>query len=198
MSALAVGAVVVAYLAGSIPFGVLFARARGIDLRTVGSGNIGATNVARALGRKMGIVVFLCDAAKGFGPVLAARHFLEGRVEHGPWVVAAVGVAAFLGHLTSPFLLGRGGKGVATGFGVFLALAAAPALIAGGLFVALYAATRTSSIGSLAGATAVPPLLHLFGAPPAFVVAAAAMWALIVVKHRGNIARLLRRTENKV
>jgi acyl phosphate:glycerol-3-phosphate acyltransferase len=196
--ALAVAAVVVAYFAGSIPFGVLFARARGVDLRAVGSGNIGATNVARALGKRLGLLVFLCDAAKGFGPVLGARELFEGRMAASAPVVAAVGVAAFLGHLTSPFLRGRGGKGVATGFGVFLALSPWAALVGGALFLAAYAVTRTSSLGSLLGATAVVPALYLLGADVSWVAAAGLMWALIVFKHRGNIRRLVKREEYRV
>lgn len=198
MVAFAVAAVVVGYLAGSIPFGVLFARARGIDLRKVGSGNIGATNAARALGKRLGIVVFLCDAAKGYGPVMAARWLFEARMMHGASVVAAVGAAAFLGHLTSPFLGGKGGKGVATGFGVFLALSVYPALLGAAAFVLLYALTRISSLGSLAGATVVLPALWYFGADVAYLAVSGFMWVLIVVKHRGNIERLLRREERKI
>src|SRR5262249_41045323 len=111
--------VVAAYLAGSIPFGVLFARARGVDLRQVGSGNIGATNASRALGKKIGALVFLCDAAKGTAPVLLARWRL-GESGQASWWVAGVGAAAFVGHLASPWLRFRGGKGVATAFGVFV------------------------------------------------------------------------------
>jgi glycerol-3-phosphate acyltransferase PlsY len=186
------------YLAGSIPFGVLFARARGVDLRTIGSGNIGATNVARALGRPLGIVVFLCDAAKGFAPMLAARLLLAPRMEHGAWVVAAVGVAAFLGHLFPPWLAFRGGKGVATAFGVFLALSVYPSLIAGACFVVTWAVTRISSVGSMVAATLFVPALWYFGADRAYLAAAIAMWALILFKHRSNIGRLLRGQEKKV
>ena len=198
MLALSVAALGVAYFVGAIPFGVLFARAKGIDLRTVGSGNIGATNAARALGKGLGLLVFLCDAAKGYGPVLAARWLFEARMEHGPVVVAAVGVAAFLGHLTSPFLGGKGGKGVATGFGVFLALSVFPALIGAGTFLVVYAATRISSLGSLAGATAVLPALWLFDADVAYLAASSFMWVLIVIRHRGNIGRLVRHEENHI
>lgn len=193
--------VALAFLVGSIPFGVLFARARGIDLRTVGSGNIGATNAARALGRRMGAVVFLCDALKGTLPVLLARH-LAAALPDGPLggesLVAAVGAAAFLGHLYTPFLGFRGGKGVATAFGVFLALSPLAALFAFALFAALYGATRVSSIGSLASATAFVPVLVVLGAPPPDLALAALLWVLIVWKHRGNIVRLLRREESRV
>jgi glycerol-3-phosphate acyltransferase PlsY len=189
-------AVVLAYLAGSIPFGVVFAKARGIDLRQVGSGNIGATNAARALGKGLGILVFLCDAAKGWLPTLLARQLLAPVA--GPWAVAAVGAAAFIGHLAPPWLGFRGGKGVATAFGVFLAISPPAALAAGAVFAVLYATTRIASIGSLAAATLVLPALYLLGAPPASLALAGFMWLLIVWKHRGNIGRLLRREESKV
>jgi glycerol-3-phosphate acyltransferase PlsY len=185
------------YLAGAIPFGVLFARARGVDLRAVGSGNIGATNAARALGKKVGVLVFLCDAAKGLLPVLLARHLAAGRSD-GEWLVAGVGAAAFLGHLYPVWLRFRGGKGVATAFGVFLAISPSAALIAFAIFAALYAAWRVSSIGSLAAATVFVPSLWALGAPTADIALAAFMWALIVWKHRGNIGRILRRSESRV
>ncbi|MSP59146.1 MAG: glycerol-3-phosphate 1-O-acyltransferase [Myxococcales bacterium] len=198
MVLLVVGALLGAFLLGSIPFGVVFARARGVDLRKVGSGNIGATNAARALGKHLGVIVLLCDAAKGWLPVLLARHYLEARVVHGEFLVAGVGVAAFLGHLAPPWLGFRGGKGVATGLGVFLALSVWPALIAVACFVAVYAMARVSSLGSLVAATAVLPALFLFDAPTAYLAAAGTMWVLIVWKHRSNIERLLKHAENKV
>ncbi len=117
--------VLVAFLLGSIPFGVLLARARGIDLKKVGSGNIGATNAARALGKKAGVVVLLLDTAKAWLPTAAAL-----RLQLGPEVAAVAGFAAFTGHIYSPWLKGRGGKGVACGLGAFLALAPACAGIA--------------------------------------------------------------------
>src|SRR4051812_1167920 len=117
-------AVIVAFLAGSIPFGVLFARARGVNIREHGSGNIGATNAAHVLGKKVGALVLLCDAAKGALPVLGARWLMPQRLPGDDWTwgVAAVGLAAFIGHLAPPWLRFRGGKGVATGFGVMVAL----------------------------------------------------------------------------
>src|SRR5207253_1319534 len=138
-------AVLAGYLAGSIPFGVLFARARGVDLQKFGSGNIGATNAARALGKRVGAVVLLCDAAKGYAPTLAARAWLAPRLDAGEAWAAGVGLAAFAGHLASPWLRFRGGKGVATALGVFLALAPAQTGAAAALFVVLYAVTRISS-----------------------------------------------------
>ena len=194
---LAAIAVVVAFLLGSIPFGVLFARARGIDLRTIGSGNIGATNAARALGKRTGLLVFLLDGGKGLAPVLVAGRLFAAH-PHGPWIVAAVGFAAFLGHLFPPWLRGRGGKGVATAFGVFVALAPWPALIAGLVFALTYALTRLSSLGSLLGATAFVPALYARGGDPASLSLAGAIWLFIMIRHRDNLRRLIRGAEHKV
>jgi glycerol-3-phosphate acyltransferase PlsY len=141
----------IAYLLGSIPFGVVLARARGVDLRTVGSGNIGATNAARALGKKLGAVVLLCDALKGLLPVLLARHLTAGH-PHADWLVAGTALAAFLGHLFPVYQRFRGGKGVATALGVFLAVAPFAALGAVLVYAAAYALWRISAVGSLAAA----------------------------------------------
>jgi glycerol-3-phosphate acyltransferase PlsY len=189
----AMALVLAAIVIGSIPFGLLLARSRGIDLRTIGSGNIGASNVARALGRRWGVVVLLLDAAKGLAPVIAAR--LLGL---SAWWQAVVGLAAVCGHNFSIFLRGRGGKGVATSLGVALGLAPAAAGAAFAVYAALFAALRICSVGSMAGAVAFPLFMLAFGedAPPqlAFGVAAA---VLIIVRHRANIRRLLRGEELK-
>ena len=124
-----VAIVAAAFLLGSIPFGVLLARRRGVDLKKVGSGNIGATNAARALGKKAGGVVLLLDTLKAFVPtLLAARWLAPGR----PELAAATGFAAFVGHIYSPWLRFRGGKGVACALGAFLALAPLATAVAGG------------------------------------------------------------------
>lgn len=183
----------VAYLFGSIPFGLLIARARGVDLRAVGSGNIGASNVGRALGRRWAVVVLALDAAKGLLPVWAAQ-----RLGLNPWMQAGAGLAAVCGHNFSLFLRGRGGKGVATSLGVALGLAPQAALAGFGVYLILFAAFRISSVGSMAGAIAFPVFMWLFGegSPPclAFGIAAA---VLIVVRHRENIRRLARGEELK-
>src|SRR5262249_52987819 len=135
-----------AYVMGSIPFGVVVARARGIDLRKVGSGNIGATNVARALGRWWAVAVLLADAAKGFVPVFIGRRLgLPARM------VALAALAAIIGHMFTIFLRGRGGKGVATSLGVGLAISPLAALLGFGLYLTTFALTRLSSVGSLLG-----------------------------------------------
>jgi len=187
-----------AYLMGSIPFGVVVARARGVDLRQVGSGNIGATNAARALGKKAGAVVLLLDALKGFVPVLAARLLLA-RAPHADCVLATTALLAFLGHLFPVFLGFRGGKGVATALGVFLALSPLAALGAVVVYAAVYALTRTSSLGSLAAAGAFVPLIYFLSARNRVLSALAVLMVVgIVVSHRENIRRLVRREEGKV
>jgi glycerol-3-phosphate acyltransferase PlsY len=195
--AVPVAAVVIAYLLGSIPFGVVIAKLRNVDLRQVGSGNIGATNAARALGRKLGALVLLLDAAKAYVPLQVCRALFHGDArEH--WILAAVGFAAFLGHLYPIFLRFKGGKGVATGLGIFLALAPFCAALAAVVWVALYLVTRISSIGSLVSTALIIPALALRHEPQPFLVLAAGMAALIVWKHRDNIRRLLQKQETKV
>jgi acyl phosphate:glycerol-3-phosphate acyltransferase len=189
--------VVGAYLLGSIPFGVVVARFRHVDLRKVGSGNIGATNAARALGRGLGILVLLLDAAKAYAPLQLARVLFRENPRLS-WILAAVAFAAFLGHLFPVWLRGRGGKGVATGFGIFLALDPLCAAIAGALWLVLYVTTRISSIGSLVATALMIPALAWRGDPPAYLWLAGGMTFFIVVKHRGNIRRLLHKEETRV
>jgi glycerol-3-phosphate acyltransferase PlsY len=186
-------AVVVGFALGAIPFGVLLARARGVDLKKIGSGNIGATNAARALGKKAGIVVLLLDTAKAYLPTAAALW-----LGYGAEVAAAAGGAAFLGHLFSPFLRFKGGKGVACGLGTFLALAPAAAAIAAAVCIVVVVITRVGSLGSLLGAAALLPALYLLHAPLVYLQLAAAMFLLIVWRHRDNLGRMLRGSENKL
>jgi len=190
---LVIGIVVAAFVLGSIPFGVLMARARGVDLKKVGSGNIGATNAARALGKKTGVVVLLLDTFKAWLPTAAALW-----LRLGPDVAAVTGFAAFAGHIYSPFLKGRGGKGVACGLGAFLALAPACAGIAAAVCVLVVVVTRLGSLGSLLGAASLVPSLWLLHEPRSYVVLGAVMLVLIVWRHRENIDRMLHRRENKL
>ena len=188
-------AILVAYVSGSIPFAYLIARFVGkIDLREYGSGNLGATNVYRAMGLPAAFAVFLLDAAKGALPVL----LLPAHGARGGWWSVAYGVAAILGHVRPVFFLWRrGGKGVATAAGVFLALTLLPAAISTGLWLIVLTATRYVSVASLAAATALPiAQLLLRGPHPVFwmsVVTAAFVW----LTHRANIARLRRGKEPK-
>lgn len=186
-----------AYLLGSVPFGLLLGRLRGVDVRTVGSGNIGATNVARSLGKRLGLLVLLLDALKGALPMLVLR-WLDLAARTSPFLVTACGLAAVCGHCFPVWLRFRGGKGVATSLGVFLAVAPAVTGIAVAIFAALYAAFRIVSIGSLAAALAFPALMWLLHRPVAEIALSVAVLAIILIKHRGNIGRLLRREESKV
>jgi glycerol-3-phosphate acyltransferase PlsY len=183
-----------AYVAGSIPFGLVVARAKGIDIRAVGSGNIGATNVARALGKTWAIVVLLLDAAKGYVPVKVGQH-----LGLSPRAVAVAGVAAVVGHMFTIFLRGRGGKGVATSLGVALALSPLAALCAFGVYAVAYGLSRLSSVGSLLGIWSFPVWALILGralpGPHLFLALTAAV--LVTIRHRENIARLLRGEEKK-
>ena len=173
-----------AFWAGAIPFGVLIARRRGVDIRAHGSGNIGATNVSRVLGARVGALVLLLDALKGALPTAAAKIALPD-----PRLVALTGLAAILGHCFSPLLRGRGGKGVATAFGVFLVVAPALTGIAIAVFVVVLRATRVPALGSLAGALAIAIGELARGGGP-YAALACATTALLVFTHRTNLARL--------
>ncbi len=190
----AVAGPICAYLLGSIPTGVIIARARGIDLQKTGSGNIGATNAARALGKKVGAIVLLFDALKGFAPVFLAARWLPV----SPLIVALMGFCAILGHVFPVWLRFHGGKGVATAFGVFLAIAPLAAAVALVTYVLAYLLFRISSVGSLAGATAFVVALVLMRPPDAYLILGGAAWLLIVASHRANIRRLLKREESKI
>ena len=182
-----------AYLAGSIPFGALLARLKGIDLRQVGSGNIGATNVARAMGKGWAVAVLAADACKGFVPVWLGRHFGLSAT-----VIALAGAAAIIGHMFTLFLRGRGGKGVATSLGVALALSPIAALVGFVAYAVIFAATRLSSLGSLLGVWTFALLFVLREQPERPLIALAIGGAVLVtLRHRENIARLVRGEEKR-
>jgi acyl phosphate:glycerol-3-phosphate acyltransferase len=185
-------AVVSAYLCGSIPTGVLIARRLGVEVRKVGSGNIGATNVARSAGKTAGLLTLVGDAAKGLIPVLVVRFLNLGET-----TVAATAVAALLGHLFPLFLGFSGGKGVATGLGVFLGLAPYAILLALLLFLAVFALFRIVSLSSLVATAATPLLLLMLAHPREHVVAGLVIALLIIVRHHENIARLWKGQEPK-
>lgn len=189
--------VAVAYLSAAVPYGLIIARACGIDIRKVGSGNIGATNAARALGKKLGALVLLLDVLKGLGPVLAARLLLP-REDWGPLWLAGTMVASVLGHMFSIFLGLRGGKGVATGLGVILVASPWAGLAGIVLYAGLYAVLRISSLGSLVGTLGAPVVMYFTGSPLPVCGAGLVIGILIVIKHHENIRRLLRREEGKV
>lgn len=186
--------VVAGYLLGSISFAVLLVRlAAGKDIRQEGSGNAGATNVLRAHGKKLAVLVALLDVAKGTAAVLLVRL-----VTADPRYAAAAGFAAVLGHVFPIFYGFRGGKGVATAVGAFLALAPLATLLCVALFVAIVAVTRYVSLGSVVAITLLPSVAGLlFRAPSPVVVAAAATALLVVMKHIENLKRLARGEEHR-
>jgi acyl phosphate:glycerol-3-phosphate acyltransferase len=182
----------IAYLAGSIPTGVLLAQTAGVDVRRTGSGNIGATNVARTAGKRLGVLTLVGDAAKGAIPVVLARS-----VGASEAIVAAAAVAAIAGHVFSVFLGFRGGKGVATGFGVLLALAPTATLIPLVAFASTFAFSRIVSLASIAAVLTAPVAVAWLGYPNPAIAAAVAIAVLIVAKHRENLVRLRAGTEPK-
>ena len=196
---------IVAYLIGSIPFGYLIVRLRGGgDVRETGSGGTGATNVSRRAGKAAGVFTLVLDALKGAVAVVWAA-VLAGPSPHAAWIVTAAAIAVIVGHIFPVWLKFRGGKGVATGVGVFLMLAPIALLCAGVLFAAIVLFTRYVSLGSLVAAATIPLFVWLqsvFVTPVAdlrpLLTAAVAGAALIVFAHRGNIGRLAQGTEAQI
>jgi acyl phosphate:glycerol-3-phosphate acyltransferase len=191
-------ALALAYLSGSIPFAAIAGRAKGIDLRKQGSGNLGATNVFRVMGWKVGIAVFLADALKGALPVLLLPPRIASARDPVVWGIL-VGVAAIAGHVRPAFLgFAKGGKGVATAAGVFCALSPIPMLASFAVFVAIVLATGYVSLGSLISAVLLPVLLALTAgrSSPLFVVSVVVA-SFVFWTHRANIGRLRRGEEHR-
>ncbi len=187
-----------AYLLGSVPFGVLIARRwGGMDIRRGGSGNIGATNVARLAGWRPGVLTLLADVAKGAIPAGLALVVLPDPTGWlCRWGTALVAMAAFAGHLWPLYTLGRsGGKGVATTLGVFLVLSPAACLAAMGVFLAAALLTRRASAGSLAAAASLPLFLGWSRAPLPWLALALVIMACVLWRHEANIRRLIAGTE---
>ena len=185
-------AFVFGYLAGTIPFGLIITRLAGTaDIRAIGSGNIGATNVLRTGRRDLAAATLVCDALKGTAVVLAASHF------GGHDLAMVAGLGAFLGHLFPVWLKFKGGKGVATFIGLLIAFAWPVALGFGAIWLIVAATTRYSSLSALIASAATPVMMWAFGRPSEaelFAVLAALLW----VMHRANISRLLAGTEGKI
>lgn len=185
------------YVLGSIPFGLLLVRARsGLDLRAMGSGNIGATNVARTAGWSTGVATLILDAAKGFFAVWLAGHFSGGNIRF----MMFAGVAAILGHVFPVWLKFSGGKGVATALGVFLMISWTAVASAVAIFAIVVLFWRYISLGSVSAAAALPLLVYLLYAPglaPPTAVTFGTLLScvLIIVKHRQNMERLMAGTE---
>lgn len=191
-------AIVIAYVAGSIPSAYLAGKWYGVDLRKHGSGNLGATNVVRVLGIRIGALVFLVDSLKGFLPVFFLPA-LTGTL-HPEVVSLTVGAAAILGHVRPIFLLGqKGGKGVATSGGVFLGVAWLPAVVAFAVWIVVFAASRYVSVASLSAAAALPLAFLLTGRPISdpYFVASVVVAIFVFFTHRANIARLRRGEEHR-
>ena len=185
---------VVAYLLGSVPFGVLIARARGgVDLRRVGSGNIGATNVLRAVGKGAAALTLLGDIGKGAAAVGLGRWFSVS-----PTVLAMIALAAVIGHLLPVFAGFRGGKGVATTLGVVLATMPAVGSLLLLIWLTVAAVWRYSSLAALVASAVLPVLAWSLDGRPPMVVLGAALFLFVLVRHRENIVRLWQGTEGKV
>lgn len=196
--------VLIAYLLGSIPTGFLVAKARGVDIRSVGSGNIGATNVFRVLGKSAGAFVLLADAAKGWLAVFLVAKLVAGWFfpEAGPlsreWFRLCAGIAAILGHNYTCWLHFKGGKGIATSAGVLVALVWLPLLIILGVWVVVFAASRYVSLASICASFVLPFAAWFTGKNLATVIVMASLAVLAIYKHKANIQRLLKGTENRI
>lgn len=189
--------VIVGYLIGSIPFGLVLGKCLGIDVRSAGSGNIGATNVNRLLGKKMGAVTLLADAGKAVLPMLAAARLLQGEPNVQFWV-AATGGAAFLGHLYPLYLKFKGGKGVATALGIFFYVQPLAVSLCIVVFVVVIRIWGYVSLGSLIAAALMPALVFLLEGPGHKAYLAVVVAALIWLKHISNIRRLINHQENSI
>jgi glycerol-3-phosphate acyltransferase PlsY len=184
----------IGYLFGAIPVGVLIGRAWGFDPRTRGSGNIGTTNVARAGGKIPAAITFLGDVLKGFVPIQLARFILGS----APLSLSVVGLATFVGSIASVFLKFSGGRGVATSLGIWLGLAPKPLAVVVAAFALVLASSRIVSLSSLTGSLALPPAVAAMGCPKSYVLLAIVMTVLVFLRHRENVARLIRGEEPSI
>ena len=196
--------VLIAYLLGSIPTGFLVAKARGVDIRTVGSGNIGATNVFRFLGKPAGVFVLLADAAKGWLATFVVAKLVAGWFfpDAGPlsreWFAICAGLAAILGHNYTCWLHFKGGKGIATSAGVLVALVWGPLLIILGIWILVFALTRYVSLASICASFALPFATWWVDGSTNLIVVTAVLAALAIYKHKANIQRLIKGTEHRM
>ena len=196
-----IGLAVAAYLIGSIPIGFIVGKARGMDLRTVGSGNYGATNVYRAFNFRLAILVFMLDLTKGFVATRVLPLLWAVDMDIG-WVRIICGVSVITGSVASIYMRFRGGKGVANSVGVFLGLTPLATCICLGIWGALFARFRYVSLGSIIGAICLPVLIAVLGRgtfmrDPVFYLALLVA-VIVVVRHRSNIRRLIDGTENRI
>jgi acyl phosphate:glycerol-3-phosphate acyltransferase len=194
----------IAYLLGSVPTGFLVAKARGIDIRAVGSGNIGATNVFRILGKSAGVFVLLADAAKGWLAVQVVAKMLSdwfyptAGPQANEWFAICAGCAAILGHNYSCWLHFQGGKGIATSAGVLVALVPVPLLIILGVWIAVFALSRYVSLASISASFTLPFAAWAVGESRTVTLITAGLAALAIYKHKANIKRLVEGTESRI
>jgi len=183
-----------AYLLGGVPFGYLIGKLKGVDLTKHGSGNVGATNTARVLGKEYGILVYFLDFLKGFLPTFLAVKLYGA----DSWITTLVGLAAVLGHMFSPFMGFKGGKGVATASGVLFAVCPLLALLVLAVWLVVFKTTGYVSAGSLAAALSAVFFAGMLGLPFNLIFLITIVAVLVIVKHRSNLERLLRGEELKV
>jgi glycerol-3-phosphate acyltransferase PlsY len=191
-------AIVLAYLIGGTPIGVLIGRAKGVDIRRVGSGNIGASNVMRVLGMKLGLLAFAGDVLKGALPVLVARSLFHLTHEPSGWALPACGAAAVIGHCYSPYLRFAGGKAVATGLGIILAIQWPVGVVCFSTWIIVVALTRYISVASMVAYGVSPLVAWAFGGAGSTIAMAGFLALLSAYRHRENIRRLLAGTESKI
>lgn len=185
---------VLSFVLGSVPVGQIIARIKGIDLRKVGSGNIGATNALRAMGKTPAILTLLGDVIKGVAAVAAARHFFSDN----QIMIGIIGIAVIAGHIFSIFLGFKGGKGVATGFGVILLYSPKVALITLVIWLATAFITRYSSLGAVIAVVLLPVNLYIFDFNREKLIISVMITVLLMIRHLDNIGRLLKGTESRI
>jgi glycerol-3-phosphate acyltransferase PlsY len=193
--------VLLAFVIGSIPFGLIFTRGSGIDLRSTGSKNIGATNVLRSVGKLPAILTLLFDALKGALPVIICRYILGNNSHEIPsaelWM-SATGLATVLGHMFSVFLRLKGGKGVATGIGVIAAFTPSVSLILIAIWIIVAVVSRYSSLAALVASASLPIIYLIQSASVVKVSFGVILAALIIIKHKSNISNLISGAESKI
>ncbi|MGE4169652.1 MAG: glycerol-3-phosphate 1-O-acyltransferase PlsY [Candidatus Margulisiibacteriota bacterium] len=187
------GVCLFSYLLGSIPFALIVSRAKGVDLRKVGSGNLGATNVYRAMGLGYALLVFGLDAIKGYIPVMIALNHFES-----PWVHILIGFCAIVGHSLSPFVKFKGGKGAATGLGVLLAISPDVCGLVFAVALILILAFRYVAPVTILCSVLTPILLWAFGYAQEYVAFVTLICLFIIYRHRSNIVRLFQGKENRI
>jgi len=185
---------IMAYLCGAIPFAYIISKYfKNVDIRKCGSGNPGATNVFRSVSKSLGIVTFILDALKGFVPV-----YFAGLLNHSVYFILAVAFITIMGHIYTVFLNFKGGKGVATGCGVFIAFAPLVTLICFLIFTVVLFISKYVALSSIAAAVSLPLILKIFNYPDIIILFSALIAVIVVIRHLSNIKRILKGTESKI